>query len=79
MATATQPSSLMGGRGQVGETCDSYISMEPIAAAANAAELQTHAEDLYERMGISLSVQHADLVVGGIQISISAIGQVALG
>ena len=78
MAAATQLSSLMGG-GQVFETCDSYISGEPITAAANAAKFQAHAIDLHERMGIALGIKHADLVVAGIQIARAAIGQVALG
>ena len=68
----------MGG-GQVVETCDSYVSMEPITTAANAAELEAHAMDLHEGMGIALGIKHADLVVAGIQIASAAIGQVALG
>ena len=80
MATAaTQPSSLMGGEGRTIETCDSYVCMEPIAAAANAAKFQTHAIEFNKGMGIALGIQHADLVVAGIQIASVAIGQVALG
>ena len=78
MAAATQLSSLMGG-GQAVETCDSYVSMEAIAAAANAAELKTHAVNVHERMGIALRINHTELVTAGIQIASAAIGQVALG
>jgi len=53
--------------------------MEPITTAANAAELQAHAMDLDEGMGIALGIKHADLVVAGIQIASAAIGKVALG
>ena len=79
MATATQPSSLIGGGEGAIETSDSYISMEAIAAAANAAKFQVYATHLHERMGIALGIKHADLVVAGIQIARAAIGQVALG
>ena len=78
MAAATLPSSRMGG-GRVIETCDSYISMEAITAAANAAKFQAHAIDLHELIGIALGIKHAYLVVAGIQIARAAIGQVALG
>ena len=57
MAAATQLSSLMGEGGQVVKTCNSYISIEPIAAAANAAELQSHAIEFSKGIGITFDIQ----------------------
>ena len=53
--------------------------MQSIAALTDAAELQTHAVDLQRGMGITLGIEHADLVVPDAHIAFRAAGEIALG
>ena len=53
--------------------------MQAISALTDAAELKTHAVDLQKGMGITLGIEHADLVVPGAHIAFRAAGEIALG
>ena len=53
--------------------------MQAIAALTNTTELQAHAVSFQKRMGITLGIKHAHLVVPGAQIAFRTAGQIALG
>ena len=63
----------------MGDGHDSHIGMQAIAALTDAAELETHAVDLQKGVGITLGIEHADLVVPSAQIAFRAAGEIALG
>ena len=53
--------------------------MKPITALTGTPEFKPHAIEFNKGMGITFGIQHANLVVAGIQIAGVANGQVTLG